>query len=336
MIWNNPEAFLLCIPLFYVYIYFSFFAKNKKEALFYSGLNPLLRKSVTLRTSFIFLPKLLKVSALVFVIVALARPQTTEDKTHETQKGVDIMIVMDISLSMLVEDMGRGITRLDSAKKVVKDFIDGRPRDRMGLITFSGESFTRVPLTFDHKLLKSSLSQVTPLPSLKGGTAIGVALANATLRFMHSPKDSRIIIFLTDGVNNTGFIEPETALEVVRKNHIKVYTIGIGSREGTFPIKYEVSNARGQKFYRRIPIYSEINTDLMKKISYTTNGAFFMAKDLMSLKRIFNRIDLLETYDIQVDKWTRYEEHFKFFLIIGITLYFLSTLLSLIVFFKGI
>lgn len=265
----------------------------------------------------------------------MARPHTAQDREKQTQKGVDIMIVMDISLSMLVEDMG-GMTRLESSKVVVRDFIEGRSNDRMGLIVFSGESFTRVPLTFDHKLLKFDLAQVKTLPALKGGTAIGVALANAALRLKHSPQDSRVIIFLTDGENNTGFIDPETALGIVNKNKIKVYTIGLGSQSGTFFVKHKVLDARGRSVYKKIPIRSHINKKLMEKISSQTGGKFFMAKDLLSLKEVFRKIDELETYEIQINKWVHYEEHFVSFLLIGAALYFLSVLLSVTVFFRGI
>ena len=251
------------------------------------------------------------------------------------QKGVDVMIVMDISLSMLAEDMGPGINRLDASKEVVHKFIEGRPKDRIGLISFSGESFTRVPLTFDHKLLKLDLAKVKTLPLIKDGTAIGVALANAVLRLKHSPTDSRIIILLTDGENNTGFIDPETALQIVRKHNIKVYTIGLGSLKNA-PIKYPDLNPMGRIIYRRTYVRTRINKKLMQKISSQTGGEFFMATNLPSLERIFKKIDELEAYDIQINKWTKYEEHFQDFLSIGAVLYFLSMLLSLTVFFRGI
>ena len=336
MTWHNPEAFLLLVLLFYLYIYSSFLSTNKKGTFFYSGLDLFFKKTFTLRAAFIFLPKLLKFVALIFVILALARPQTAEDKTNQSQKGLDIMIVMDISLSMLAEDMGPGMTRLESSKNVVRDFIQGRSNDRIGLIAFSGESFTQVPLTFDHKLLKSSLTQIKPLSSIKAGTAIGVALANAALRLKHSPTDSRIIILLTDGENNAGFIDPETALQIVKKDKIKVYTIGLGSQRGNVPIKYKERDAKGRSFYQKVYIETRINKKLLKKISFQTGGEFFIAKNLISLKKVFKKIDTLETYDIQINKWTQYEEHFITFLAIGAILYFLSLFFSLTVFFRGI
>ena len=335
MTWHNPEAFFLLIPLFCVLVYWSLFSKKTNGSFFYSGLSLLPKKEFSFRASLIFLPRFLKLAALSLIVFALARPQTTEQITNQTQEGVDIMIVMDISLSMLVEDMGQ-MTRLESSKQVVRDFIEGRPNDLMGLIVFSGESFTKVPLTFDHSLLKNSLTQVKTLPSIKDGTAIGVALANATARLQHSPLNSRIIIFLTDGENNTGFIDPETALQLVSNNKIKVYTIGLGRESGTFPIKHEVQDAMGRSFYRKVYVSGRINKELMNKISTQTGGEFFMAKNLTSLKRIFKRIDELETHEIQIDQWTRWTEHFEDFLLMGIILYLLSVFFSLTVFFRGI
>ncbi len=335
MTWHSPSAFFLLLPLLCVLIYWRFFSKRAKGALFYSGLSLIPKEGFYFRASLAFLPNFLKWAALAVIVLALARPQTAERLTRQSQEGLDIMIVLDISLSMLVEDMGN-MTRLESAKQVVRNFIDGRPNDRMGLIVFSGESFTTVPLTLDHGLLKNSLSRVKTLSSIKDGTAIGVALANATARLRHSPEDSRIIIFLTDGENNTGFIDPETAGQLVRKNKIKAYTIGLGSQSGHFPIKYEAQDALGRSVYRKMYVSGHINKELMKKISSQTGGEFFMAKNLSSLKKIFAQIDALETYKIQTDKWTKWTERFENFLLPGAILYLLSVFLSLTVFFRGI
>ena len=335
MTWHDPLAFLLLIPLLALLIYFYFFSKDNQGAFFYSSLNLLSKKDFSLRPRLAFLPAFLKWMALVFVITALARPQSTEQRASQTQKGIDIMVVMDISLSMLIEDMGKS-TRLESAKQVVKNFVEQRKNDRIGLIVFSGESFTKAPLTFDHGLIKKNLAQVQTLPSIKQGTAIGVALANATARLQHSPKKSRVIIFLTDGENNTGFIDPETALELVKKNKIKVYTIGLGRRSGTFPVRYKVQNQTGRFFYQKTLVQSRINKELMRKISKQTGGQFFMANNLIALHGIFKKIDQLETYKIQINKWTKYEEHFKKFLTIGFVLYLLSVFFSITVFFRGI
>ena len=332
--WHSPMAFLLLAPLVLAGLYI--FLKKRKGAFFYSALNLFSNNSSALRASLAFMPNFLIALALIFFIIALARPQSAEKVSHQTQDGLDIMIAMDISLSMMVEDMGPSITRLSASKQVVKQFIEGRPYDRIGLIVFAGESFTKTPLTYDHDLLKKNLLEIKPFSSVEGGTAIGVALANSTARLQYSPKNSRILIFLTDGENNTGFIDPETALELVKQNEIKVYTIGLGRNSGRFFVKMEDQDSQGKKFYRKVLIQSRINKELMEKISQQTGGEFFMANSLNSLQRIFSKIDELETYEIKINQWTQYKEYFEPILLIGFILYLLSVFLSVTVFFRGI
>lgn len=335
-VWNSPWAFILLLPVFLM-VFFSFF-KQKKGSLFYSDLRVFLKYSPSLRVQLLFLPVILKALSLVFLIIALARPQIIESLSQQTQEGLDIMIVMDVSLSMLIEDMDdrNEITRLEASKKVVQKFIRGRSFDRMGLIAFSGESFTKAPLTYDHELLEKSLSELNIDSSMEPGTAIGVALANSLARLKSSPEKSRVIIFLTDGENNTGFIDPETALDLVKKNKIKVYTVGLGRRDGEFFIKYEDKDFQGRSVYRRARISSRINKELMQKISKETGGMFFMANSFQSLQNIFNQIDRLETYEIETNQFTFYEEHFEDFLWLGFILYCASVFLSLTVFFRGV
>jgi len=330
--WESPWAFLLLLPLFFIL----FFSKKKKSSVFYSSFDLFPKHSSSLRVMFLFLPLVLKVFGVFLLIVALARPQLIDSFSRQSQEGLDIMIVMDISLSMLVEDMydKSPVTRLEASKKVVQEFIKKRVFDRMGLIAFSGESFTKVPLTYDYELLKKSLSELDVDDSIEPGTAIGVALANSLARLKSSPEDSRIIIFLTDGENNTGFIDPETALELVKKNNIKIYTVGLGQKKGDFFIKYKVKDLQGG--YRQARISSHINTDLLKKISKETGGEFFMANDFPSLQNIFNQIDKLETYEIKTDQFSVYEERFQNFLWFGFLFYISSVFLSLSVFFRGV
>ncbi len=336
MTWFFPLALFLFIPLGLIVLYIMFVQDKKKASFRYSFLDLLPKKYFSFRVFFSPLPKWLRVLSLVFFIIALARPQSVEEKSEQNVKGIDIMIVMDISLSMLVRDMGGGLTRLESSKKVVSDFIKGRVSDRIGLIVFSGESFTRVPLTLDYNLVLKNLFEVGPIPSIKQGTAIGVALANASVRLKHSSPDSRVIVFLTDGENNTGFIDPETALKIVRGNKIKVYTIGVGNVGGRDAIVFESKDKYGRKIKQRAYVDSRINKKLMRKMAKETNGEFFMAKNLRSLQNIFDRIDKLEKQDIKTHKWIEYREHFPYFLRIGIILYFLSLVLSLTLFFKGV
>jgi len=334
--WSTPWAFLF-LPVLLLIVFFVFFRK-KKGSFFYSSLDVFLKHSSSLRVQLLFLPLLLKALSLVFLILALARPQVIESFSRQTQDGLDIMIVMDISLSMLIEDMDNRnpVTRLEASKKVVREFIKGRLFDRIGLIAFSGESFTKAPLTYDHKLLEKYLSELDIDPSMAPGTAIGTALANSLARLKSSPEKSRIIVFLTDGENNTGFIDPETALGLVKKNNIKVYTIGLGQSSGEFFIKYKSKDPQGRDTYRRAKIASRINKELLQKISTETGGKFFMATGLQSLQNIFNQIDKLETYEIKTNQFTLYEEHFEDFLFLGFILYFASLFLSLTVFFRGI
>ena len=336
MTWSFSSALLLFVPLFLIVLYLIFFQQKKRPSFRYSFLDLLPKGYFSIRVFFAPLPKILKIVSLVFIILALARPQSIEEKSEQNVKGIDIMIVMDISLSMLVRDMGAGLTRLESAKQVVSDFIKGRVSDRIGLIVFSGESFTKVPLTLDYDLILKTLSEVGPIHSIKQGTAIGVALANASVRLKHSSPDSRMIVFLTDGENNTGFIDPETALKIVRKDQIKVYTVGVGSVAGKGAIVFESEDERGRKFRQRAYVDSRINKKLMKKMAKETNGEFFMAKNLKSLQNIFYRIDELEKQIIKVHKWVEYREHFPYFLSLGIILYFLSLGLSLTLFFRGV
>ena len=332
--WHSPIAFLLLVFLLIVLLYIFF--NKKRGTFFYSDLSLFSNVPLSLRVQLDFIPKALKILSLIVLVIALARPQNTEKMSHQTQEGLDIMIAMDISLSMMVEDMGPSLTRLSASKQVVKQFVEGRPSDRIGLIVFSGESFTKIPLTYDHDLLKKSLLRIKPSTSIAGGTAIGVALANATARLQYSPKKSRLLIFLTDGENNTGFIDPETALELVKQNEIKVYTIGLGRKSGRFYVKMNYKNLQGRTVYKKVPIQSKINKELMQKISQQTGGEFFMANSLSSLQQIFSKIDELETYEIKINQWTKYKEYFEPFLLMGFILYLLSVFLSLTVFFRGI
>ena len=335
MTWAAPSAFFLLFIVAIIVLVFLFLKNKQKPSLFYSSLNVISKKQFSLRVLLSSLPYWLKVASLVFAIIALAQPQTISQKSEKNVEGIDIMIVMDISLSMLVADMGGGATRLSASKKVVSEFINGRVSDRIGLIVFSGESFTRVPLTLDYNLILSRLSELEPIASIAKGTAIGVALANAVARLKKSHKDSRVIVFLTDGENNTGFIDPETALKIVQNNKIKVYTIGLGTVSGRAPINFKQTQGRNT-FYQRAYVDSRINKKLMQKMADRTGGKFFMAKGLSSLRDIFSKIDELEKQEITINQWVEYEEQFPYFLSIAIVFYILSIFLSLTVFFRGV
>lgn len=332
MTWVFPLAFTLFFLLAVAILFLFWFSRQNKPTLHYSSLDLISKKYFSLRVFLSPLPLICKILALVFIILALARPQTANEKSEQNVKGIDIMLVMDISLSMLVRDMSQNSTRLEISKKVVSQFIQGRVSDRIGLIVFSGESFTSVPLTLDYNLILEELKSLEPIPFITQGTAIGVALANAVARLKNSSLKSRVIIFLTDGENNTGFIDPETALKIVKNNKIKIYTVGLGTASGRAPVILP----KQMGIQRRVMVDSRINKKLMMKMAKETGGKFFMAKNLATLQNIFQTINALEKQEISINKWTDYKEHFPFYLTIGIVLYFLSMFLSLSVFFKGV
>ena len=328
----------LLIPLFGVALFLWLFREERRGGLLHSGRGFILKTPLSLRASLSFLPLILKLIALALVILALARPQQINERSRRNVEGIDIMIVLDISLSMLVEDMGPQVTRLRAAKSVVSDFIKGRVSDRIGLIVFSGESYTRVPLTLDYNLLLKDLSRVQTAGAnqIKPGTAVGVALANASARLRHSPLKSRVMIFLTDGDNNAGSLDPLTALQVVQGENIKVYTIGLGRVSGRSPIRYPVVDSFGRKTTRIMYVQTKVNEQLIQRMARNTGGKSFMARDLSGLKAIFAEIDGLEKQNIKVSEWTEHHEKFPQFLKSGILLYGLALALSLTVFFRGV
>lgn len=325
------------IPLIGTAVFLWLSRKGRKGGLFVSTVDFFSKSPGSLRASLAPLPLILKFCSLVLIVLALARPQKINEQSEQNVQGIDIMIVLDISLSMRVEDMGVRVTRLQAAKAVVSDFIKGRVSDRIGLIVFSGESYTRVPLTLDYNLLQKNLSRVKVVSKdqLRQGTAIGVALANAAARLRHSPE-SRVIVFLTDGDNNVGSIDPLTALKIVQKENIKIYTIGLGRESGRVPIRNYITDVFGQKKEYVQYIITRINEKLMNRMAQSTGGKFFMARNLSNLESIFSEIDSLEKQEITVNKWTEYHETFSDYLEPGVFLYALALLLSLTVFFRGV
>ena len=283
-----------------------------------------------------FLPLAFKLLGIVLIIIALARPRKLDETSYRATKGIDILLVLDISLSMLVQDMGNQITRLHAAKQVLRDFISGRVSDRLGLIVFSGESYTLTPLTLDYDYLLERLESISSTDTIKQGTAIGVALTSAAARMRHSSLDSRVLVFLTDGENTTGFIDPLTALDFLKKENIRVYTIGVGNIKGKAPIRIPVKDSFGRERHLLRYIETNINKELMKEMARQTRGEFFMAKNLLDMKSVFLEIDSLEKQDIPDEKWKQYKELFVYPLMGGLVAYIWGLVLSLTVFFRGI
>lgn len=243
----------------------------------------------------------LRLLALALLIVALARPQSTDRGENVTTEGIDIALTTDISGSMLAEDFKPN--RIEAAKRVASDFIDGRPNDRIGLVIFAGESFTQCPLTLDHAVVINLLKEVKA-GMVEDGTAIGMGLATAVSRLKESKAKSRVVILLTDGVNNRGFIDPLTAAGIAQSFGIRVYTVGVGTT-GMAP--YPVQTPFGVQ-YQSIP--AEIDEALLQKIADETGGKYFRATDNRTLKDIYAEIDRLEKTKIEVTQFRRHREEF--------------------------
>ena len=265
--------------------------------------------------------KVLRFIVLALLIVTLARPQLSQSREHRLAKGIDILLVLDISESMRAEDF-EGANRIQTAKLVIKDFLAHRENDRIGLVVFAGESFTLCPLTLDYPVLTELLSDVK-LGQLEDGTAIGDALATAIHRLRVSQSKTKIVILLTDGENNAGSITPETAASLAKSFGIKVYTIGMG-KEGGARIPY--ADTTFGKRYREVLTYLDENT--LKLIASTTGGSYFRATDLQSLKRIYTEIDRFEKTKFEVANAIVRKELVGYFLIPTMLLLGIEILLS--------
>ncbi len=333
IVWKTWYAFFLLIPLILLSIWVYKERKRKRTSLMFSQVNLFKRVRPTLRMRFMGVPFILKILALILAVFALARPQQADVKVKKNVEGIDIVITLDISDSMLIEDM-QPHNRLESAKIIIKEFIEGRISDRIGLVVFSGEAYTRVPLTLDYKLILESLSSIEITRNIKMGTALGVALGNSVARLTDSTAKSKIIVFLTDGENNSGTIDPETAIQIAKGYGIKIYSIGVG-RDGETRLPYYITDSFGNKIKRYQPFYSAINEDLMQKMATETGGKFYRAIHSDALRNVLTEINRLERTKIEVNKFTRYSELFSSFLLWSLAIYLLSIFLGLSIFRRG-
>lgn len=247
-------------------------------------------------------PFILRMAAVAVLIIILARPQSTNSWQNTSTEGIDIVMAMDISSSMLAQDLKPN--RLEASKDVAASFINGRPNDNIGLVVFAAESFTQCPLTTDHTVLLNLFKDVQP-GIIQDGTAIGLGLANAVSRIKDSQAKSKVIILLTDGVNNAGEIAPVTAAEIAKTFDIRVYAIGVGTK-GMAP--YPFQTAFGIQ-YQDVPV--EIDEPTLKQIAATTGGQYFRATDNTSLKEIYSEIDKMEKTKISVQQYSKKQEEYK-------------------------
>lgn len=326
MTWHSEWAFVLLLPWVGLAVYCLLFFKRRSGAFLFSDVK-LLKKGATVLFPYLkYFPLLLKLSAVALMIIAMARPQLANSKEKKNAEGIDIMLVLDVSDSMLIEDM-KPVNRLESAKKTIREFIAGRTSDRIGLVVFSGESYTRVPLTTDYPLLYNSINGIEISRNLKMGTAIGVALANGVARLKDSTAKSRVLILLTDGESNAGTIAPETALDIAKGYGIKIYTIGVG-RDGLAQLPVVATDAFGRKIKTYQPMQSKVNDELLDQLARVTGGSYYKAVNTPSLKGVFTKIDSLEKTKVETFTFTRYEEHFEIWLLWAVGLYMASMLLG--------
>ena len=301
----NPELFWILLLFPFLLLWF-FFKKNQQTAVL---------KISSLKgfdTSKNWLAKLrpilfvIRLVVLSLIITAMARPRTVDESTRiKTTKGIDIVIAIDVSASMLARDLKPN--RLEALKKVASRFIQARPNDRLGLVEYAGESYTKTPLTSDKNIVLSSLKSIKYNTTITGGTAIGMGLATSVNRLKESKAKGKVIILLTDGVNNSGFIDPKIASELAVEFGIKVYTIGLGSNGMALSPIGILPNGSFQ--YGNIQV--EIDEELLNQIAETTGGKYFRATSNTKLEEIYAEINKLEKTEIEETKYKSYNELFR-------------------------
>ena len=313
----NTEYFWLLLLIPAISIWYFLERKNIQSKLLFSETREIANNK-TIKNHLIHLPFLLKLLAAVFLIIALARPQSTSSWEDSTTEGIDIILAMDISGSMLAEDLKPN--RLEASKDVALDFISKRINDRLGLVIFSGESFTQCPLTTDHNVLINLFKDVKS-GMISDGTAIGMGLATGVNRLKDSKAISKVIILLTDGVNNQGLVAPLTAAEIAQKFGIRVYTIGVGT-EGYAP--YPFQTPFGIQ-YQDVEV--QIDEKTLQDIATITDGKYFRATNNKSLIEIYEDINKLEKSKIETTEYHKRKEEFLPYALLALFLLMLSFVL---------
>lgn len=313
MSWANPEYFwlLALIPVYFAYTVWKY-VSQKRASITYSSTSIFDSLPGNYRSKLVWLTPLLYAGSFAMLVTALARPQLQNTTVEQSVEGIDIMISIDISTSMRAEDLKPN--RLLAAKQIASDFIDKRNSDRIGIGVFARESFTVVPPTVDHQLAKDMLETVT-MGMVRDGTAIGVGIATAINRLRNSEAESRVIILLTDGMNNAGEVDPVTAGELAATYGIKIYTMGIGSR-GTAP--YPVDDPAFGRRYQNVEV--NIDEEMLQQIASQTGGRYFRATTTEELSDVYDEIDQLETTEIEEILYRDYEDRYAPWLLTGVVL----------------
>ena len=311
---ENPNYLWLIISLPLLIGWYLFNSKKAQPVLKISSLKGFQQKTN-------FLGKLqpllfiLRLLSLGLIILAISRPQTMDVSTRtKTNKGIDIVMAIDVSSSMLAQDLKPN--RLSSLKRVATSFIDDRMSDRIGLVIYAGESYTKTPITSDRAIVKNALREIRYEGLIEDGTAIGMGLATAVNRLKDSRAKSKVIILLTDGVNNSGFIDPKIASELAVEYEIKTYTIGLGSNGTARAPVGILPNGKFQYGMTKV----EIDEELLKTIAKNTGGLYFRATDNKKLEEIYDEINKLEKTEVEEFKYYNYEEKFRPLILLALTL----------------
>ena len=303
----NPEFFWLFLLLPAVVLWQLWKSKQQSPTLKISSVKGFkAQKSLLAKLKpFLFVLRLLALSSL---IIAIARPRKVDISSQtKSTKGIDIVMAIDVSGSMLAKDLKPN--RMEALKKVAENFVEGRPNDRIGIVVYASEAYTKTPVTSDKAIIQEAIQSIKYDNVLQDGTGIGMGLTTAVNRLKDSKAKSKVIILLTDGVNNAGFIEPETASQIAREYGIKVYTIGIGTNgNAMFPYAYAPN---GGFLFRMMPV--EIDVNLLQTIAKNTGGKYFRASSNSKLESIYKEINKLETTEIQELKFYDYDEKYRLF-----------------------
>ena len=320
IVFANPEFFWLLLLLPLMLLWYWYWNKKSQANVTFSTTIAFKKKSWS--DALYHLLFVLRMIAIALIVVALARPQThSENAKTKITDGIDIVMAIDVSASMLSQDLKPN--RFEALKKVASQFVKDRPNDRIGLVIYAGESYTKTPVTTDKSIILNALSEIT-YGQIEDGTAIGMGLATAVNRLKESKAKSRVIILLTDGVNNTGFIDPQTAAELAAEYGIKVYTVGIGTN-GMALSPYAL-NADGSIIYRMQQV--DIDEPLMKKIAQVTKGRYFRATNNQKLQQIYDEINQMETTKIEEFKYTEVDEKFRWWVLVAGVLLLLEFVLK--------
>ena len=318
MIFANIEYLFLLVLLIPYIIWYVMRRQKTEPTLQVSTTRMYMKVSRSWKIYLLHAPFVLRTVAIVMVILILARPQTTDNWQNTEIEGIDIMLAVDVSTSMLAEDLKPN--RLEAAKQVASEFINGRPNDNIGLTIFAGESFTQCPLTVDHAVLLDMIHNIK-CGLITDGTAVGMGIANAVTRLKDSKAKSKVIILLTDGTNNKGDISPMTAAEIAKSFGIRVYTIGVGTN-GMAPYPYPVGNTVQ---YVSMPV--EIDEKTLTEIAGTTDGNYFRATSNSKLKEVYEEIDKLEKTKLNVKEYSKRDEEYHWFALAAFLCVLLEVLL---------